>query len=225
MGIKDTPYVIVRHFDKAHPHCHLVISRIDNNGKIIKATTNCKRNIEVCKFLNSKYSLNTGKDKLSVDTRKLRGREKARYEIAQTIAALVTNDAIYQWSTFEKELNRRGITVKKKMSADGKNLQSLVYAKGKYSFASSKIDSRFTFGQISRWLKANMSVHPDSQYAFIDGSPRPLNSYLGVTLTAEQTRDYVAGKGIRIEGCTGNHPVILMRYNRDTLRPEVSLPR
>ena len=33
MGIKNTPYILVRHLDKAYSHCHLVYSRIDNSGK------------------------------------------------------------------------------------------------------------------------------------------------------------------------------------------------
>lgn len=35
MGIKNTHYILVRHLDKAYPHCHLVYSRIDNSGKTI----------------------------------------------------------------------------------------------------------------------------------------------------------------------------------------------
>lgn len=34
MGLENTLYIIIRHFDKAHPHCHLVFSRVDYNGKI-----------------------------------------------------------------------------------------------------------------------------------------------------------------------------------------------
>ena len=35
MGIKDTQYIIGRHFDKEHPHIHIAFNRIDNNGKTI----------------------------------------------------------------------------------------------------------------------------------------------------------------------------------------------
>ena len=35
MGITDTPYIIVRHTDKPHPHCHIMFSRVDYDGKII----------------------------------------------------------------------------------------------------------------------------------------------------------------------------------------------
>ena len=34
MGIKDTQYIIGRHFDKEHPHVHIAFNRIDNNGRL-----------------------------------------------------------------------------------------------------------------------------------------------------------------------------------------------
>ena len=39
MGITNTPYIIVRHTDKSHPHCHIMFSRVDYDGKIIKTAT------------------------------------------------------------------------------------------------------------------------------------------------------------------------------------------
>ncbi|KAA6325537.1 hypothetical protein EZS27_025264 [termite gut metagenome] len=35
MGYENTQYIIVRHHDTDHPHIHLVINRIDNDGKRI----------------------------------------------------------------------------------------------------------------------------------------------------------------------------------------------
>ena len=33
MGITDTQYLLVRHLDQPHPHCHLVYNRVGNNGQ------------------------------------------------------------------------------------------------------------------------------------------------------------------------------------------------
>ena len=54
MGLINTPYIVVRHYDKAHPHCHIVFSRVDYDGKILTQTTNFKKNERVCKALNLK---------------------------------------------------------------------------------------------------------------------------------------------------------------------------
>lgn len=32
MGIRDTQYIIGRHYDKEHPHVHIAFNRVDNNG-------------------------------------------------------------------------------------------------------------------------------------------------------------------------------------------------
>ena len=57
MGIKDTEFVIYRHYDKAYPHCHLLFSRVNRNGKVISDSREKARNIRVCKHLTAKYGL------------------------------------------------------------------------------------------------------------------------------------------------------------------------
>lgn len=57
MGIKDTPYILVRHLDKPYPHCHLVYSRIDNFGKTISDSHDYDRNRRVCLDLTKEYGL------------------------------------------------------------------------------------------------------------------------------------------------------------------------
>ena len=112
MGLENTPLIVVRHYDKAHPHCHLVFSRVNNNGKILSQTTNFKRNERVCKALNKKYGLHLGKDKLNTDISKLRGKEKVRYQVTQDIGRCfpVAND----WDSYITELKKYGITTKEK---------------------------------------------------------------------------------------------------------------
>ena len=44
MGITDTQYLLVRHLDQPHPHCHLVYNRVGNNGQTIS-----DRNIKIRK--------------------------------------------------------------------------------------------------------------------------------------------------------------------------------
>lgn len=35
MGIVDTQFIVVRHNDREHPHCHIVFNRVSNSGKTI----------------------------------------------------------------------------------------------------------------------------------------------------------------------------------------------
>ena len=51
MGIRNTQFLIVRHTDQAHPHCHIVYNRVGNNGQTIS-----DRNI---KIRNAKHKNDT----------------------------------------------------------------------------------------------------------------------------------------------------------------------
>jgi hypothetical protein len=55
MGIENTQYIIVRHNNTVHPHCHIVFNRVDNNGKTISDRNDRYRNEKVCKQLKDKY--------------------------------------------------------------------------------------------------------------------------------------------------------------------------
>ena len=57
MGIKDTQYIIGRHFDKEHPHIHIAFNRIDNNGKTISDRNDRFRSEKICKELTAKHGL------------------------------------------------------------------------------------------------------------------------------------------------------------------------
>lgn len=83
MGITNTPYIIVRHTDKTHPHCHIMFSRVNYDGKIIKSATNRYRNKAVCLDITQRHNLTMGTDSLSLDPEKLRGSERSKVEIRQ----------------------------------------------------------------------------------------------------------------------------------------------
>ncbi len=53
MGIRDTQYIIGRHYDKEHPHVHIAFNLVDNNGKTISDRNDRYRNKRICKELNA----------------------------------------------------------------------------------------------------------------------------------------------------------------------------
>lgn len=57
MGIRNTQYIIARHHDTKHPHCHLVFNRIDNDGNLISDSNERIRNTKVCRALTKEYGL------------------------------------------------------------------------------------------------------------------------------------------------------------------------
>lgn len=138
MGLVNTPYIVVRHYDKAHPHCHIVFSRVDYDGKILTQTTNFKKNERVCKALNLKHRLMQGKSKLNTDVSKLRGKEKVRYQLVHDLARFYLTPSVTDWNSYVDLLRRNGITVREKIGKSGR--VNLYYGVGKQEFWYKKLD-------------------------------------------------------------------------------------
>ena len=47
MGIENTQFIIARHIDRDHPHCHIVYNRVDNDGRTISDKNDRFRNEKV----------------------------------------------------------------------------------------------------------------------------------------------------------------------------------
>ena len=87
MGIRDTQFIIARHTDRKHPHCHIVFNRVDNNGKTISDKNDRYRNEKVCKELTEKYGLYMADGKEHVNTERLRPHDRAKYDIYEALFA------------------------------------------------------------------------------------------------------------------------------------------
>ena len=152
MGLTNTPYIVVRHYDKAHPHCHIVFSRVDYDGKILTQTTNFKKNERVCKALNLKHRLMQGKSKLNTDVSKLRGKEKVRYQLVHDIARVYLTPSVTDWNSYVDLLRRNGISVKEKIGKSGR--VNLYYGIGQQEFWYKKLDPFFSRENLELKFKA-----------------------------------------------------------------------
>ena len=80
MGYGDTQVLIVRHHDREHPHLHLVLNRIEGNGKRISDKNERVRNAKVCRELSDKYGLYIAPNKENVKRHRLLEPNKTKYE-------------------------------------------------------------------------------------------------------------------------------------------------
>ena len=67
MGYGDTQSLIVRHSDCQHPHLHICINRIGNNGKTISDHNEKYRSTKICRELTERYGLTIGEGKQEVN--------------------------------------------------------------------------------------------------------------------------------------------------------------
>lgn len=226
MGITNTPYIIVRHTDKPHPHCHIMFSRVDYDGKIIKSATNRYRNKAVCLDLTRHHNLTMGTDSLSLDPEKLRGSERSKVETRQ-IANMVLNDrSIHDVNTFRQELKKRGVKVEVLYDkTPEQKMKTLIYKKGNHSFVASKIGKRFTPNNIIKELdrrsaqaerqKMATTIDPHNQWVHLDGSPVAPTMFGDIEITPEQQRLYVKGYTIHVGDA-------YIRFNPETKEPNAS---
>ena len=157
MGIKDTQFLLVRHFDNGNPHCHLVYNRINNEGKTITDQNDFRRNEQVTKQLKWKYGLTFSKGKGRTKTERLRGTEKTKYEIYRAIGTALMR--CKSWSEFVNHLKANGVEVelvmKRKGSKNLKDLQGMRFTKDGITFKASQIKRGLSFTAIISKLESN----------------------------------------------------------------------
>ena len=146
MGITDTQYLLVRHLDQPHPHCHLVYNRVGNNGQTISDRNIKIRNAKVCRELTEKYGLYLAPGKDDVRRERLREPDKTRYEIYDAIKRCLPRCA--GWKGLEKQLEKQGIGVRYKYCGNTDRKQGVLFSKNGFEFSGSKIDRAFSFTKL-----------------------------------------------------------------------------
>lgn len=146
MGISDTQYLLVRHYDTKHPHMHLVFNRIDDYGKLISDKMWYVRNERVCKDIKHKYGLTFSPGKQSVNLDRLRTSDRKRYQMYLDIKSVI--DQSRSFADFQIRMEDTDITVSFKRSSDMKVVQGIIFTRGDYSVKGSEIDRSLGLGKI-----------------------------------------------------------------------------
>ena len=157
MGISDTQYIAVRHYDKEHPHIHLCINRINNNGKLISNKNDRYRSEKICKELTISNGLYyaTGKEKVKVH--RLKEPDQSRYLIYYALKDLIPQSL--NWQEIELKLQQRGINLKFKYKGISDTIQGVIFSKNGFSFNGSSVDRNFSFSKIDFQLNQNMKEY------------------------------------------------------------------
>ena len=146
MGITDTQYLLVRHLDQPHPHCHLVYNRVGNNGQTISDKNIKIRNAKVCRELTEKYGLYLAPGKDDVRREQLREPDKTKYEIHDAIKGCLPK--CKSWNELEGRLKEQGIGVRYKYCGNTDRKQGVLFSKNGFEFSGSKIDRAFSFTKL-----------------------------------------------------------------------------
>lgn len=192
MGITNAQYIVARHFDKTHPHCHLVFSRIDLDGNVISAFNERIRSAKVCKEIKLRHGLtfgNTTGEKVNRD--RLRPIQQLRFDVKS--AAIAAANSSTSWAEFQHALEAHGIEACFSLNHSTGEIRGISFAKDDYRFAGSKLSKqKLTYGK----LVAKFGALPNVGRSILDTPSRDhrLNSEVG---TGKLTAPYQdSGKGV-----------------------------
>ena len=110
MGITDTQVLIVRHFDKEHPHVHIAFNRIANDGRTISDRNERIRSARICKELTRKYNLYFASGKERVKQHRLKEPDKTKYGLYSILKSEVSRCG--NWNMLAANLKKQGVDIR-----------------------------------------------------------------------------------------------------------------
>lgn len=151
MGIRNTQYIIARHHDTEHPHCHIVCNRIDNDGNLISDSNERIRNAKVCRALTKEYKLYFApKNSKTRNKSRLRPHQLRKYNLrSSTLDALAVSRS---WHDFLHMLKEKGIDVRFNRAENSDNIRGISFCMDEFSIAGSKLDSDLSFNRLCATL-------------------------------------------------------------------------
>lgn len=153
MGIENTQYIVARHTDREHPHCHIVFNRVDNDGKTISDRNDFYRNEKVCKMLTAKYRLHFANGKDNIREERLRPHDRAKHEVFKALEEELPHAR--SWEELKEALSDREIEMRFKVSRTTREMQGVKFEYGGISFSGSKVSREFSYMNIDYRLRKN----------------------------------------------------------------------
>ena len=177
MKLENTQWALVQHFDKKHPHAHLVVNRVDNDGQTIADHFIGQESRRVCQRLEQQLGLTVAEQ---------RGREQARevepthrQATAQTpkaqrdadwqrarhaVANALKHTAPYagSWDELQAKLARHGVQVQPSthQKKDGPQVYGVVFEKDGHRFKGSEVAKEYSAGKLQQTFAQHQAQAP-----------------------------------------------------------------
>ena len=161
MKYTNTQVLIVRHTDREHPHIHLVLNRINSDGKTISDKNERLRSTKICKSLTLKHGLYIASGKENVKRDRLREPDATKYKIYD---ALVINVPLSNsWSELQQRLKSENIVITFKTKGTTSQVEGVRFTTNNLTFNGSKVDRQFSYSKIDYAIKQNNQAEQQNQ--------------------------------------------------------------
>ena len=151
MGIRNTQYIIARHHDTKHPHCHLVFNRIDNEGNLISDSNERIRNAKVCRALTKEYGFYFApKNSKARNKSRLRPHQLRKYNLRSSVLDAQVNSR--SWNDLISTLKGQGIDMRFNHAENSDKIRGISFCMDEFSIAGSKLDRDLSFNNLCTML-------------------------------------------------------------------------
>lgn len=171
MGYDDTQYVVFRHYDKSHPHCHIIANRVNNKGKSISDSNERNRNVKICLDMTRENGLYIAKGKEAVNEKRLKNMDAVRYHMMHYIQDSLC--ASSTWQQFADDLQKVGLSFRFRYNSRSHGIEGISFtldhsSYGKtrlchdISFSGRMLDQSLTFSNICMKLGNPITIAHES---------------------------------------------------------------
>lgn len=152
---ENTQWSLTRHNDKKHQHGHLVINRVDNDGRTIPDKKNFDKSVAACRKLEQQYGLvnakEAGQDTRRAAPEKLKARDVPKLYVQDSESRHKPHAATPQ--ELLAAMKRDGINSEATYDDDGK-LRTVVYKYQGHNFKGSELGRECSGGNVAKTIDA-----------------------------------------------------------------------
>lgn len=140
MGYDDNQFVASRHHDKEHPHVHIIVNRVNFQGKCTSDSHERDKNRQVCKDLTKEFGLYIAKGKEAVKEERLRSMDAIRYHMMHCVSESL--QVANNWKDFQNELAKVGIRCRFRYNKDTNGIEGISFSIAKDKVRNKKSEAK-----------------------------------------------------------------------------------
>lgn len=166
MGYDDNQFVAFRHFDKKHPHVHIIVNRVNFQGRCTSDSHEKDRNIKVCKDMTNEYGLYKPFRKNSVNEKRLHSMDAIRYQMMHCI--MESFQSATNWKQFQDDLALVGIRCRFRYNKKSNGIEGISFSIAKdrvgtkmrhdVSFSGKQLDPSLTLDRLCQKLGNPLAI-------------------------------------------------------------------
>lgn len=190
MKLENTQWALVQHFDKQHPHAHLVVNRVDNDGQTIADNFIGQESRRVCQRLEQQLGLTVAEQRgreqaregepthrqATAQTPKAQRDadwQRARHEVANALKR--TAPYVGNWDELQARLARHGVQVQPSthQKKDGPQVYGVVFEKDGHRFKGSEVAKEYSASK----LQQAFAQHQEQAPALVQHADQAAKAY------------------------------------------------